>query len=140
MDLNHKLVVAVITRNETKIWATDAQKGEEPNIVNPLPEGHHHVREAQHNGGHDSHTQDKKYYEEISKALTPADEILLIGHGKGKGNAVLQFVQHVERHHHDVAKKIVGSIDENIVAMTDGELLAAARNWFKHHNHGAAGF
>ena len=140
MDITGKLVVAVITRHETRIWATDASKGEKPNVVAPLVNEHKHVREAQHHGGHDSSKSDKPYYESISAALAGADEILLIGHGHGKGNSMVQLVQHLERHHGDIARKIVGAIDENIVAMSDGELLAAAREWFDHHAHGKAGY
>jgi ligand-binding sensor protein len=140
MDITGKLVVAVVTRHETRIWATDAAKGEAPNVVETLPVGHKHDREAQHHGGHDSSKSDKPYYESISAALAGAGEILLIGHGHGKGNSMVQLVQHLERHHSDVARKIVGAIDENIAAMSDGELLAAARKWYDHHAHGLAGF
>ncbi|CAB4339046.1 MAG: hypothetical protein F2839_04260 [Actinobacteria bacterium] len=133
MDITGKFVVAVIMRDETRIWTTDAARGEEPTTIHPALDQHKHVREAQHHGGHDSSKSEKPYYEAISAALSPAAEILLIGHGTGKGNSMLTFVQHLERHHQDVAKKIVGAVDENIVAMTEPELLAAARSWIKAH-------
>ena len=40
-----------------------------------------------------------------------------------------------ERHHANVAHKVVGSLDINVPAMTDGELLAAARAWFDEPIH-----
>ena len=140
MNLTNKLVVAVVTRDETRIWATDAAKGEKPNEVHKATGRHQHVREAQHHGGHDSSKSDKPYYEAIAAELAGAAEILLIGHGKGKGNSMVALVQHLERHHSDVAHKVVGAIDENIQAMTEGELLAAAREWYDHHIHGKANF
>lgn len=140
MDLTGKLAVAVVTRQETRIWATDAGRGEKPETIHPAAGRHQHVREAQHHGGHDSSKFERAYYEEIAAALAPADEVLLIGHGQGKGNSMVALIQHLERHHSDVARKIVGSVDENIVAMTEPEILAVARNWFDNHVHGKAGF
>ena len=140
MDLNNKLVVAVVTRQETRIWATDADRGQKPEVVNKAAGRHQHVREAQHHGGHDSSKFDKEYYEAIADELASAAEILLIGHGVGKGNSMIALVQYLERHHSDIAHKVVGAIDENIVAMTEPELLAAARQWYDNHAHGKAGF
>lgn len=140
MDLTNKLVVAVVTRQETRIWATDAGRGEKPETITKVEGRHQHVREGQHHGGHDSSKFDKPYYEAIAAELAPAAEILLIGHGVGKGNSMIALVQHLERHHADVARKVVGAVDENIVAMTEPELLAVAREWFDNHAHGKAGF
>jgi hypothetical protein len=140
VDITGKLAVAVITRDETRIWATDASRGQKPETIHPASGRHQHVREAQHHGGHESSKFDKSYYEEIADALAGADEILLIGHGHGKGNSMVALIQHLERHHPNVAHKIVGSVDENIAAMSEPELLAAAREWFDHHRHGKAGF
>jgi hypothetical protein len=134
-DLTNRLVVAVVERNETRVWPTNAVKGTKPELIHPPVLRNIHVREAQHHTGHESDKADKAYYEEISKILEPAGEILLVGHGTGKSNAVLKFIQHLERHHSNVAKKIVGSLDVNVPAMTDGELLAAARHWFDEPIH-----
>lgn len=135
VDLTNRLVVAVIERNETRIWPTNAAKGTKPEIIHPLDSNNIHIREAQHHTGHDSDQSIKAYYEEISKTLESAGEILLVGHGHGKSNSVLKFTQHLERHHADVAHKVVGSLDINLPAMTNGELLAAARAWFDEPIH-----
>lgn len=47
MDIAGKLVVAALTHNETRIWATDAKRGEKPEVVaRPNAENvHHHVRQ-----------------------------------------------------------------------------------------------
>jgi hypothetical protein len=55
-----------------------------------------------------------------------------MGHGTGRGNAMLQFVQYLERHHSQVAQKIVGQMEVNVPAMTEPQILAAAREWFEH--------
>ena len=135
VDLTNRLVVAVIERNETKIWPTNAVKGTKPEIIHPLVSNNIHTREVQHHTGRDSDKANKTYFEEISKTLESAGEILLVGHGHGKSNSVLKFIQHLERHHANVAHKVVGSLDINVPAMTDGELLAAARAWFDEPIH-----
>ena len=134
-DLTNRLVVAVVERNETKVWPTNAEKGTKPELIHPPALRNIHVRDAQNHGGHDTDKADKDYYEQIATILAPAGEILLVGHGSGKSNAVLKLIQHLERHHADIAKKIVGSLDVNVPAMTDGELLAAARAWFDEPIH-----
>ncbi len=136
-DLTDRIVVAVIEKDETRIWTTNAAKGTKPEVIHQpaSADSHKHVRDAQHHGGHDSDKATKAYYESISKVLAPAGEILLVGHGNGKSNWVRKFVQHVERHHKDVADKIVGALDINVPALTENEILAAARAWFDEPIH-----
>jgi hypothetical protein len=136
-DLTNKLVVAVVEREQTRIWTTDAERGSKPERIGQPANAakHKHVREAQHHGGHDSSKADKAYYEAISDALSDAGEILLVGHGNGKANAMFNFISHIERHHPEVARKISGALDINVQAMTEPEILAAARKWFDEPIH-----
>lgn len=136
-DLTNRTVVAVVERDQTRIWETDATKGQPPISIR-LPEArgrHHHVREAQHHGGHNTDQYAWQYYEKIATALNDADEVLLLGHGKGKANSMLMLVQYLERHHPDVANKIIGAEDVNMDALTEPELLKIARNWFAEPMH-----
>ena len=50
MDIKGKLVVAAVTHDQTRIWATDAIRGETPTLVSrPGAEHvHHHVRQGMH--------------------------------------------------------------------------------------------
>lgn len=131
MDLTGKVAVAVVTHDHTRIWTTDMAKGQAPEMVDIEQSVRHaHVREAQHHGGHGTSQYDDKYFEELARYLAPSTEILLIGHGKGKGNSMLQFVQYVEDHHPDIAQKFVGMLEENIQALTEQQILEIARRWF----------
>ena len=131
MDLTNKVVVAVITHDHTRIWTTDMKQGHDPELVDIQQALRHaHVRQAQEHHGHDTSQYDIQYFEELATDLLPAAEILLIGHGKGKGNYMLQFVHHVEEKHPDVFKKIIGTLDENIQALTEQQILEVARHWF----------
>ena len=136
-DLAGKTVVAVVERDQTRIWVTDATKGAIPEAIF-LPEArgrHHHVREAQHHGGHDTDQYSSQYYEQIAEALTDVGDVLLLGHGKGKANSMLMLVQYLERHHPEIAQKIVGAQDVNMDALSEPQLLEIARRWFAEPLH-----
>lgn len=135
MDIKGKLVVAAVMHDQTRIWATDAKRGEAPTVVKrpSLEHVHHHVRQGQNAHGHESNRYETIYYEGISKSLEPASQILLVGHGKGKSNSMFRFVQHMERHHSKTSQKIVGAIDVNLSALSEPQILAAAREWYDQH-------
>jgi len=135
VDFKGKLVVVAVTHDQARIWATDAKRGDLPTVVaRPSAEHvHHHVRQGQSLHGHESNRFELPYYEGISKALEPASQILIVGHGKGKANSMFRFVHHMERYHSTTAKKIVGAIDLNLPALTEPQILAAARKWYDHH-------
>ena len=127
-----KFVVAVISNDETRIWETNATKGTPPDVVKRPGEEkiHTHTRTGESHGGHGSHRFDAQYFDGIAAVLADAGEVLVLGHGKGRGNAMLQFIQHLERHHSPVAQKIVGQMEVNVPALTEPQILAAAREWF----------
>ena len=136
-DIRNKFVMIALTRNEARIWATGLEKNQKPErIFAPSDKGsHHHVRQTQHQGGHSADPADWGYFDVIADSVKEANEILLIGHGEGKANAMLRFTQFMERNRPEVAKKIFGAIDTNLYSMTENELLATARNWFDQFHH-----
>ena len=140
-QLLNKFVLVVITEDEVRIWAAGLAKGTHPErIYAPDEKGiHHHVRQAQHSGGHGKDHADKGFFDELAAHLLPASEILLIGHGSGKANAMLRFTQYMERHNPAVAKKVIGAVDADLNALTEDQILSKARDWFDwYHHEGAA--
>ncbi len=73
--------------------------------------------------------------EKISQAINSAGVILLIGHGHGKAIEMMHLIQYLERKHPLIAVKVVDSIDTNLDAMTEPEILAMARKWFEEYRH-----
>ena len=136
-DIKGKFVVVAITKDEARIWLTDADRGTPPETIKrpANDDSHRHVREVHASGGHSTNHNEGPYLEEIARVIEPAADVLLIGHGKGKSNSMLRLVQHLERHHAPTAKKVVGAIDANIPAMTEPQILATAREWFDDHKH-----
>jgi len=141
LSFRNKFVVVAITADDARIWSTGLEKGTHPErIYAPDEKGaHHHIRQAQHKGGHGSDPAEHGYFDVLARELAQASEILLIGHGVGKANAMLRFTQYMERHNPDVAKKVIGAVDADLNALSENQILAKARDWFDwYHFQGSA--
>ena len=75
----------------------------------------------------DSHTE--HFYRDLAVKLNDANQVLILGPGLAKNH----FKTHFETHHNSqIAKKIIGlEACENI---TDNQILAEARKFFKHYD------
>ena len=71
-----------------------------------------------------------EYWRELTEALAPAGAILLLGHGAGKANASHRWVAYVEKHHKDVAAKVVADIRVDIDHLDDTQVLRLAQYYF----------
>lgn len=137
-DISEKFVVVTLTQTEAKVWATGVAKGSQPEVIEkPAAAEHHHSRiDVKPVVSAKENPTTIAYFNSICSAIQSASEILLIGHGVGKSSAMLHFIQFAERKHPEVAKKIADAIDLDVTAITEPEILAAARNWFKSHHNG----
>ena len=131
----NNLAVVTLTKEGVKIWSegvdVDSRAIEihSPELVSDFhykngPKMRHDIYED---------TATLAYYEKITKLLEPKNEILLIGHGKGKASAMVRYVQFLERRHPKIAHNIVDALDENIIALTEPEIKALARQWVDQH-------
>lgn len=130
------LMAVALTRDEAKVWETGVDRDTRPELVRAPSEKsrHHHVREAQHQHMHGTDLTNPAYFESITRAVAGASSILLIGHGKGKANEMLRLTQYWERHHPEVAAKVVGAVDSDLEALTENQVLALARDWFDEYH------
>ena len=133
--LSDRLVVVAITQHEARVWLSGIDPESMPTKIEaPDPkERLHHVREAQHHGGHKVKHSDAAYFEEIANSVASAKQILFVGHGKGKADSAAEFMQYLERKHPQTANKVSGSLEGNLPAMSEPEILALARDWFEQH-------
>jgi hypothetical protein len=129
------LVVVAIMRDEARIWTSGVEPGTKPESLHAPSEKarHHHVREAQHHHGHDTDHRSSIFYESISESVGAAHSILLVGHGKGKANEMLNLTQYWERKRPDIALKVVGAIDSDLESLTQDQVLALVRDWFEQN-------
>ena len=128
------MAIVAITRDEARVWNAGMEKGTAPQRLHPPSDlgQHHHVRQAQHHRGHDTDHDNLRFYESIAQALADANEILIIGHGTGKADHIVRFTQFLERKHPATAARVKGAMDSSLYAMTEAQILSAAREWFDH--------
>jgi hypothetical protein len=127
-----KSVVAVISFRDTYIYATDAVPGARPErVIAPDPNGRFH--KVHHKAGNPSGTYEEdspEYWKEIAEEIAPAGAILVFGHGKGKANASHHWITYVEKHHHDVAAKLVADVRIDIDHIDEEQVLRLAQIYF----------
>jgi hypothetical protein len=73
----------------------------------------------------------KLFYEALAQRLEGADRILLVGDGQGASSETDHFVAELQKHHHALAERVVGSEVANISHMTEADLMAKARKFFE---------
>jgi len=89
---------------------------------------HHHLihrKEAHFQG--DRAPEEKSFYEEVAKALLPANEIVLIGHGTGKSSAVDHLAEYLKENHHELSQHVISTETADLSALTPPEIEAIAR-------------
>ncbi len=123
--------ILVISYHGADIYPTDVVEGASRRIVPEDPTGklrtmHHKANNP--DGWYGS--IEKSWYAELAQALRPAAEILIIGNGHGHSNGMLQFTQYLAQHDHELMKRIVGSIESDSEDLTEGEILALARQFY----------
>jgi predicted AAA+ superfamily ATPase len=84
-----------------------------------------HRHEAHYRG--DRVPEETSFYEEVTQALIPAKEIVLIGHGTGKSSAVEALVEYMKKHRADVLGRVIATETADLSALTDPEVEAIAR-------------
>lgn len=135
VNLAGKRAIVAIDYRHARIFATDTPSEKNPVAVQATDSFnldhnlfHHH---GNMDGKYDIERNDTlEYFRKIARALEPAADILLIGHGKGKANASHFFEAFLEKHRQDVAAKIVANIRADVDDLTDAQLLRLGQNYF----------
>jgi hypothetical protein len=90
---------------------------------------HHHLihrKEAHYRG--ERVPEEDSFYEEVVQAITPANEIVLIGHGTGKSNAADFLKEYLKTHHPDVSRRVIATESADLSAVTEPEIEALAKS------------
>ena len=113
------------------VWL-DSENARLFNFLNGTVETNHIVR---HEPDHHTHNardvpkDSEHFFHQVCEKLTGASHVLLLGQALARTH----FQSHLTNHHHgELAKKVVGS--ETTDHLTDKQLEAFARNFFKEHN------
>lgn len=108
----------------------DHQKDDVVKLIRPDdPFGfHHHLihrKEAHYRG--ERVPEEASFYEEISRELLPANQIVLIGSGTGKSSAVDHLAHYLAIHHPSISRHVVATEKADLSALTSPEIEAIAR-------------
>lgn len=126
---SHWLVV--IDHHEARIFQSE-MKGSTPLRLLPhKPEDHFR---HEHNSKDFSRGRDKpdpnSFFEPIAQRLRGATKILVIGSGKGTGSEMGQFVGWLERHHPELARRVVGNLVVDQHHLSEAQVMAKAREFY----------
>jgi hypothetical protein len=89
---------------------------------------HHHLihrKEAHYQG--ERVPEEDSFYDEIAKEITPANEIVLIGHATGKSNAAAFLSEYLKTHHPDISRRVIATMSADLSAVTDPDIEALAK-------------
>ncbi|MCW3096546.1 MAG: hypothetical protein JWL77_2164 [Chthonomonadaceae bacterium] len=125
-------LLVVITEKESRVFRC-VDKDSVPQRIHPY-DPHEMLVRLRHEEGPDraAHApQSIDYYKAIAQTLIGAEEVLLMGHGTGAGQAMAYVVDYLKKHRPDLAQKIVGTLVVDVEALTDDQILEQARTFFQ---------
>ena len=126
-----RFVVVEVTHDVAKVWAVRESSQTHPDVIlrEPDSEKQNHFKQAHRDNNHNVNKVHRRYFEEIVNYLLEAKRILLVGNGTGKANEMHVFADFLKDKHHAVAEKVVGQMSLNVKAMTDAQVVDAAKAW-----------
>jgi hypothetical protein len=129
-DASHILVV--IDHREARIYRAELH-GAVPQRITPFdPHGFgRNLHYVQDDSNGQRKPERKSFYEAVATTLRGATQILLFGSGTGAASAMEQLLADLRKNHPDVARRVVGSITLDAQHLTEDQLLARAREFYK---------
>ncbi len=124
----------VINHHEARLFRSEMAGGSPQQILPHEPDDY--FRHA-HNSKDFSRGQEKpdpnSFFEPVAQALHDTGAILIFGTGAGMSSEMDQFNEWLILHHPGVAGRIIGSLVVDEHHLTEGQLLAKAREFYAHH-------
>ena len=90
----------------------------------------HHLRTVERHSGHDDERDVLHYFDQVAEALrttAPDRPFVVLGHGHGKADIAVEFVERLRAAHADVAARVTAVAAVDLSAATDADLEAAAQ-------------
>jgi hypothetical protein len=121
----------VINHDEARIYRSEMDGAAALRIVPHLPEGHaRDVQKAKEPVPETPTGTSHGFFEPVARALQTGGPVLIFGSGKGKSNEMEQFVAWLKQHHPGLASRVTGCVVVDEHHLTEGQLLAKAREFF----------
>jgi hypothetical protein len=125
-------LLVVIDHREARIYSTEMRGAVPQRIVPYDPFGFGrdlHYNQDDSNG--QRKPERKSFYEAVAKTLHGAQQILLFGAGTGASSAMEQLLIDLKHNHRDLAERVVGSVTIDETHLSENQLLAKAREFFR---------
>jgi hypothetical protein len=124
----------VIDHHEARLFRSEMHGAVPQQLMPHEPEDY--FRHA-HNSKDFSRGQEKpdpnSFFEPVAKVLQAGGPILVFGTGTGTSSEMDQFTAWLKLHRPDIAGRIIGSLVVDEHHLTDGQLLAKARDFYANH-------
>jgi hypothetical protein len=128
-DGTHLLVV--IDHQGARVYRTETHGSVPQRIVPYDPHGFgRHLHSANMETDGKRAPENKDFYASVAKTLRGADQVLVFGSGTGESSAMEQLLADLKRNHADVAARVIGSVAIDEHHMSEGQLLAKAREFY----------
>jgi hypothetical protein len=125
-------LLVVIDHREARIYKTELH-GSVPHRITPYdPHGTgRHLHRVENDSNGQRKPEIKSFYEAVAKTLRDTGDILMFGHGTGASSAMNQLLAALEHDHIDIHQRIVGTIVLDDQHLSDNQILARAREFYK---------
>jgi stalled ribosome rescue protein Dom34 len=115
--------VVWLDHHEARIFHVDVPDADESTVL--APQHHVHRHPKGHGEGREHPDDAHRFFEEIARALSGVDAILLVGPAAAKD----EFFGYLKAHDHRMEAKVIGV--ETVDHPTDGQIVAMARRAFQ---------
>lgn len=124
-------LLVVVDHQEARIFKSEAP-GSTPQTVTPHdPHGFgKHIHNVHDTSKGQHHPVPKSFFEDITKSLSGAQQILIFGTGSGGGSAMTELMKYLQENQKELFESVVGAVSVDAQHMTEGELLAKAREFY----------
>lgn len=135
-EVGHKPIqsgrmVVVLDHHLARVYQNlDGSRPQDEDAIRPYdPHGFHrhliHRKEAHYQG--ERVPEEHSFYEEIACDLAHSQEIVLIGHGTGKSNAVDFLAEYLKKHHGTIYERVIATENADLSSLTEPEIETIAR-------------
>ena len=132
---SHHLLV-VIDHHEARIFRAELRDGVPETVLLHDTDGHKaHVHSAHNFRDHNEQNNYDDYFEEIVKSLDGSERVLIFGSGKGSSAASHLFTEWLKKSNAELFGRVDGPFTVDESHLTDGELLAKAKQVYNSLGH-----
>ena len=125
-------LLVVLDHHCARVYRTELY-GAAADVVTPYdPNGRgRHVHYVDDESSGQREREPTSFYNAVAKSLEGAGPILLFGRGTGAVSAVEHLMSELNLHHAQLASRVVGCHVVDEPHLTEGQLLAKARQYFR---------